>query len=275
MVRAMRSGITMPPFAVWSDPNVVVAMAREADEAGWDGFFLWDHVTWNPDWGGTPPIADPWLCLAAAATATSRVVLGTIVTPLARRRPQVLAREVVTLDHLSNGRALLGVGLGEDYEFTAYGESVTQRGARLDEALTVLDGLLGGEAFDFEGEHYEVHSPPTQPRPVNGRIPIWVGGHWPNPAPYARAARYDGVVPRKAGPPGTLLTTDDLRDIRAAVGREGDFDYVASGNTSSPDDTAEVASWADAGATWWLESLHPWGDADAMRARIAVGPPRV
>jgi len=265
----------MPPFAVWSDPKVVVAMAREADDAGWDGFFLWDHVTWNPDWGGTPPMADPWLCLAAAATATSRVVLGTIVTPLARRRPQVLAREIVTLDHLSNGRALLGVGLGEDFEFAAYGEPVAQRGARLDEALAVLEGLLGGDAFDFAGEHYEVHSPPTQPRPVNGRIPIWVGGHWPNTAPFARAARYDGVVPRKTGPPGTLLTTDDLRDIRAAVGRTGGFDYVASGNTASADDAAEVAAWADAGATWWLESLHPWGDADAMRARIAGGPPRV
>ena len=103
-------------------------MAAEAEAAGWDAFFLWDHVTWNPAWGGTPPMADPWLCLAAAATVTSRVPLGTMVTALARRRPQVVAREVVTLDHLSGGRAVLGVGLGDDYDYEAFGEPLTRSG---------------------------------------------------------------------------------------------------------------------------------------------------
>jgi alkanesulfonate monooxygenase SsuD/methylene tetrahydromethanopterin reductase-like flavin-dependent oxidoreductase (luciferase family) len=271
----MQYGVTLPAFVEWSDPRVVTAMAAEAEAAGWDAFFLWDHVTWNPEWGGTPPMADPWLCLAAAATRTSRVLLGTMVTPLARRRPQVVAREVVTLDQLSDGRAVLGVGLGEDFEFAAYGEPVTQRGARLDEALDVLVATLSGEAVDFDGDHFTVHSPPSLPTPVNGSVPIWVGGHWPNPAPFERARRFDGVVPRKAGPPGSVLTTDDLRDLRAAVGRDDDFAYVASGNTAGADDAAVVGEWEAAGATWWLESAYPFGGrAAAMRERIQAGPPR-
>jgi alkanesulfonate monooxygenase SsuD/methylene tetrahydromethanopterin reductase-like flavin-dependent oxidoreductase (luciferase family) len=271
----VRYALTLPPFSEWSDPRTVVEMAAEADAAGWDAFFLWDHVSWNPAWGGTPPIADPWLCLAAAATVTSHVWLGTIVTPLARRRPQKVAREIVTLDHLSGGRALLGVGLGDDYDYVTFGEPVDGRGARLDEALAVLTGLLSGEPVDHDGDHYVVHSPPALPPPVNGRVPIWVGGHWPHPAPFRRAARYDGVVPRKAAEQGGVLTVEDLVAIRAAVGRDDDaFAYVASGSTASPADTAPVDAWQAAGANWWLESLHPWGGgAEAMRARLRAGPP--
>jgi len=134
------------------------------------------------------------MCLAAVATVTSRVTVGPIVTPLSRRRPQMVAREVVTLDHLSHGRALLGVGLGEEFEYKAFGEPVRDRGSRLDEALIVLTGLLSGEAVDFEGEYLAVHCPPALPRPVNGSIPIWVGGDWPNRAPFVR-----GGAPRRRG----------------------------------------------------------------------------
>jgi alkanesulfonate monooxygenase SsuD/methylene tetrahydromethanopterin reductase-like flavin-dependent oxidoreductase (luciferase family) len=265
----VRYGVTLPPFYEWSDPRVVMEMAREADDAGWDGFFVWDHVTWDPAWGGTPPIADPWLCLAAAATVTSRVLLGPMVTPLVRRRPQQVAREIVTLDQLSGGRAVLGVGLGADYDFTAYGEPLVNRGARLDEALAVLTAMLTGETVDFEGEHYTIHSPPSLPPPVNGRVPIWMGGFLPNAAPFARAARYDGVVPNKQGP----LTPDDIVATREMVGRTDDYDYVASGNTASPSDS--LAEWEDAGATWWLESLYPFGGrAEPTRQRVKAGPPR-
>ncbi len=272
----MHYGVTLPPFSEWSEPRTIMEMAADADAAGWDAFFLWDHVTWNPAWGGTPPIADPWLCLAAAATVTSRVLLGTMVTPLPRRRPEKLAREVVTLDHLSGGRVVLGVGSGEDYDYEVFGEPLDRRGARLDEALAVVRGLLSGEPVDLDGDHFVVHSPPALPRPVNGTIPIWVGGQWPNPGPFARAARYDGVVPRKVGQErGEIFTTDDFTAMRAAVGRGDDFAYVASGLTTSPDDTAAVRAWEDAGATWWLESLHPWGGgAEGMRERVRAGPPR-
>jgi alkanesulfonate monooxygenase SsuD/methylene tetrahydromethanopterin reductase-like flavin-dependent oxidoreductase (luciferase family) len=271
----MRYGVTLPAFAEWSDPRTVMDIAAEAEVAGWDGFFLWDHVTWNPEWGGTPAMADPWMCLAAAATVTSRVTLGPIVTPLPRRRPQMVAREVVTLDHLSHGRALLGVGLGEEFEYKAFGEPVRDRGSRLDEALIVLTGLLSGEAVDFEGEYLVVHCPPALPRPVNGSIPIWVGGHWPNRAPFVRAGRYDGVVPRKVGQErGEVFTVGDLEALRAFVGREGDFDYVMSGLTTSPDDNDAVRRWEAAGPTWWLEALYPFGGAGArMRDRVRAGPP--
>jgi alkanesulfonate monooxygenase SsuD/methylene tetrahydromethanopterin reductase-like flavin-dependent oxidoreductase (luciferase family) len=272
----MQYGVTLPPFADWSDPRVVMQMAADAEAAGWDGFFLWDHVTWDPNWGGTPPIADPYLCLAAAATVTSSVVLGPMITPLARRRPQIVARAIVTLDHLSGGRAVLGVGLGADIDYAAYGEPVSRRGARLDECLTVLTGLLGGEAVDFAGAHLQVHSPPSLPRPVNGSLPIWIGGWWPNRAPFARAARFDGVVPGKVGQErGETLTIDDLHAIRAAVGRDDGFDYVLSGRTDSPSDTDAVQQWESAGATWWLENLYPWGGVDAMQSRLRAGPPRL
>jgi alkanesulfonate monooxygenase SsuD/methylene tetrahydromethanopterin reductase-like flavin-dependent oxidoreductase (luciferase family) len=253
-------------------------MAAEAEEAGWDAFFLWDHVSWNPDWGGSTPIADPWVCLAAAATATSRMQLGTMVTPLARRRPQKLARELVSLDQLSEGRAVLGVGLGDDFEYRAFGESLARRGARLDEALAVLRALLSGEPVDFDGDHYVIHSPPTLPLPVHGHVPIWVGGHWPNSAPFARAARFDGVVPRKQnGENGGFLTVEDFVAIRAAVGRDDDnFAYVVSGSTTSPTDLDMVQVWQEAGANWWLEALHPWGaDPGAMRDRLRAGPPKI
>jgi alkanesulfonate monooxygenase SsuD/methylene tetrahydromethanopterin reductase-like flavin-dependent oxidoreductase (luciferase family) len=274
---SVRYGVTLPPFGEWSNPRTVMEIAADADASGWDGFFLWDHVTWNPAWGGTPPIADPWMCLAAAATVTSRVSLGTMVTPLPRRRPQKVAREVVTVDHLSGGRVVLGVGLGDDYEYRAFGEPLDGRGARLDESLSILAGLFSGEPVDFEGKYYRIHSPPALPRPVHDRIPIWVGGHWPNRAPFARAARYDGVVPRKVGlERGEVFTVDDLVAIRAAVGRTDGYNYVVSGLTEGPADTAAIRTWEEAGATWWLESIHPWGGgAESMRNRVRAGPPRV
>lgn len=268
--------MTLPPFGEWSDPRTIMEMAVEAEAAGWDAFFLWDHVSWNPAWGGTPPIADPWVCLAAAATVTSRVLLGTMVTPVVRRRVQKLAREVVTLDHLSGGRAVLGVGLGDDFEYEAFGEPLAERGVRLDEALLVLTGLLSGEPVDFDGDHYVIHSPPHLPRPVHSTIPIWVGGHWPNPAPFARASHYNGVIPRKRDDGhGGVLTVEDFVAIRAAVGRDDDdFAYVASGSTASPADIAAIGAWQSAGATWWLEALHPWGGGvDSMRDRLVAGPP--
>jgi alkanesulfonate monooxygenase SsuD/methylene tetrahydromethanopterin reductase-like flavin-dependent oxidoreductase (luciferase family) len=236
----MRYGVTMPAFAEWSDPRTIMD-------------------------------------IAAAATVTSRVVLGPMVTTLPRRRPQMVAREAVTLDHLSGGRALLGVGLGADFEFAAFGEPMRGRGARLDEALTVLTGLLSGEAVDFDGEHFTTRSPPSLPKPVNGRIPIWVGGHWPNRAPFLRAARYDGVVPRKVGMErGDVFTVDDLEAMRALIGREGDFDYVMSGLTASPDATDAVRAWHAAGAMWWLEAIYSFGGAaEHMRDRVRAGPPSI
>src|SRR4051812_24607979 len=135
----MRFGITLPPFNDWSEPRTVMEMAAEAEAAGWDGFFLWDHVGWNPAWG-SPAIADPWLCLAAAATVTSRVLRGRWVTPLVGRRRQKGPGELVPLDRLSQGSVVFGVGLGAPEEYEMFGDRLGDRGAKLDESLAVLTG---------------------------------------------------------------------------------------------------------------------------------------
>src|SRR5919202_2140498 len=148
----MRYGVTVPNFGECFDPRTLAEMAREAEAAGWDGFFLWDHVQFMPT-----PTVDPWVALAAIALATERVRIGPLVTPLPRRRPVKLARETVSLDHLSNGRLVLGVGIGDpvQWEFGWFGEptEAKHRGAMLDEGLAILDGLWSGEPFAFSGAH--------------------------------------------------------------------------------------------------------------------------
>jgi alkanesulfonate monooxygenase SsuD/methylene tetrahydromethanopterin reductase-like flavin-dependent oxidoreductase (luciferase family) len=139
----MRAGVSIPPF---TDAATLVALGVEAERAGWDGVFFWDHVVWEPE--SRHDVHDPWVLLGAVAAGTERVRLGTLVTPLARRRPWVVAKHVTTLDHLSHGRAVLGVGLGEppDADFADFGDpgDPVHRGALLDEGLTLLDGLFRG-----------------------------------------------------------------------------------------------------------------------------------
>ena len=139
----VRFGISVPNFAEYADPRLLTALAREAEAAGWDGFFLWDHILIERSW--RMPMADPWVALAAIAAATERIRLGPLVTPLARRRPWKVARETVTLDHLSGGRTILGVGLGHppEAEYAAFGEEpdARVRALKLDEGLDVLTGL--------------------------------------------------------------------------------------------------------------------------------------
>ena len=142
----MRFAIDLPPFGLFSDPSLVADLAHEAEEAGWNGFFLWDHINYKlEDSSESVPIADPWIALAAIALRTTSIKLGPMVTPLARRRPWKLARETVTLDRLSGGRLVLGVGLGSDYdgEYSDFGEPPDARvhGAMLDEALAILTRL--------------------------------------------------------------------------------------------------------------------------------------
>ena len=191
----MRYGISVPNFGI---PAHLVELGHATEHAGWDGFFLWDHMLVDAD--DPFPINDPWVVLGAIAQTTERVRLGTLVTPVARRRPWKLARETVTLDHLSGGRAVLGVGLGEpgDAEFGAFGEPTDDRfrAERLDEGLEVLFGLWSGERFSFKGEHLTVDGATFLPRPVQSpRIPVWVAVVWPNRGPLRHAARCDGVAP--------------------------------------------------------------------------------
>lgn len=239
-------------------------------------------------------MADPWVALAAVAMRTSRIRIGTTVTPLPRRRPWKLAREATTLDHLSGGRLTLGVGIGggaDEWERLGEQPSLRERGAMLDEALEVLRGLWSGEPFSFDGRFYHVRDAHFLPRPLQQPgIPVWVGGFWPNKAPFRRAARWDGVFP--------LFDADDEAGELAQLGELAAFlarqpqrtpapDLVCMGFTpgAAPAEAAQiVARRAALGATWWLECIapfrmgvgfdEPW-PLDALRERVRQGPPRL
>src|SRR5215207_190903 len=218
---SVRYGVSVPNFGVGVDARAITELAREAEEAGWDGFFLWDHLlAFSP---GSVPVVDPWVALTAVALSTSRLRLGPMVTPLPRRRPVKLARETVSLDHLSGGRLVLGVGIGAmPYEWDYLDEEpdMRVRGAMLDEGLEVLTGLWTGEPFGHRGKYYRVsgeqdwraifYPPPLQ----EPRIPVWVAGTWPIKVPFRRAARWDGVCPIKVeGGRVHSMTPQDVLDM--------------------------------------------------------------
>lgn len=260
--------------------------ARLLESHGWDGFFTFDGIS-----NGPMPTWDPWVVLGAVATQTERVTLGTLVHPLSRRRPWKVAREALTVDHLSNGRLVLPVGLGtmEDRGFTHVHPEITdrkQRAERLDEALDILKLAWQGEPFSYAGTHYRVDDLVFQPRPVNGDIPVWVVGAWPSRRSVGRAVRYEGIIPELIGRDLTEspIDLDDMRKVTTWVrnhrtGTEP-FDQVTWGVTANGDsDVArtQVEACADAGATWWIESM--WDDDgipfDHLKRRIEQGPPRV
>ena len=258
MTEPMRSGLFMPIFDALADPALVARLSAEAEEAGWDGFFLWDHVRWREP---VVEVADAWITLAAIATATQAIRLGPMVTPLARRRPVKVARETATLDRLSGGRLTLGVGLGSDEwgsEYSITGEELDdrKRAKMLDEALEILQAAWSGELVRHRGEHYTVDAMRFLPRPVQRPVPIWVAGLYGKPRPLRRAARYQGFFPVNVEHP------DQLAEIAAAL-PEG-HDLVAS---LAPD--VDPAPYVEAGATWWVvEVAAESATADTLRGLL-------
>ncbi|HEX8981632.1 MAG TPA: LLM class flavin-dependent oxidoreductase [Ktedonobacterales bacterium] len=273
----MRYGFILPGGSA----RVVAESARAAEAAGWDGFFIADCV-WS---------VDPWVSLTAAAMVTERIRLGTMLTPISRRRPWTLASQTATLDDLSGGRVILAAGLGAiDTGFAEFGE-VTDRKTRaelMDEGLDIITGLWQGQPFNYDGKHYHVRettfSPP--PAPVQKpRIPIWMVGAWPRPKSMDRVARWDGLLPDKIGPTGERESVgpDDLRAMAAYLAERrpagaGPIDIVVEGETPGDDQAKAremVQPMRDAGATWWLESR--WGDGrdDEAQERLRQGPPRL
>jgi alkanesulfonate monooxygenase SsuD/methylene tetrahydromethanopterin reductase-like flavin-dependent oxidoreductase (luciferase family) len=270
-------GVFVPNFGPFFDPSTLAELAVEAEQAGWDGFFLWDHIAYAE----SPPVVDPWVALAAIASATDRVRIGALITPVARRRPWKLARETVSLDHLSGGRLIFGAGLGwsAPVEFAAFGEPTDDRAraAILDEGLDVLDRLWSGEAVEFDGEHFQVSSAPFLPRPVQRpRIPVWVGGVWPRPRPFARAARWDGVFPELAGEatPAPEDVTAIERTIAERRELESPFDIAISGSSEAGAARAMLEPYDSTGLTWWMEKAGPGfrHSVDELRRRIDAGP---
>jgi len=270
----MRSGLFLPPFDALADPSVVARLAAEAEEAGWHGVFVWDHVRWREP---VTDVADAWITLAAIATATHDIRLGPLVTPLARRRPVKVARETATLDRLSDGRLTLGVGLGSDRsgkELSITGEELNdrRRASMLDGALEILTAAWTGEPVYHRGEHYTVDGMRFLPRPVQRPgVPVWVGGYPGKAGPLRRAARYQGFFPVDLeGPDQLAEIVPDLASLRREFGKDlaESFDVVAA----LPPGT-DPAPYASAGATWWMVEF-PWDglSVDQVRGVIRDGP---
>jgi len=274
----VKLGLFLPPFGELADPGRVADLAVAAEEAGWSGFFLWDHILSRPG----VAVADAWITMAAAAAVTREIRLGAMVTPLSRRRPWVLAREVATLDRLSGGRLVLGVGLGDDgwKEFSSFGEVTDprERAVLLDDSLEALRQLLAGEQVAFEGQRLAVHSSPFLPRPVQDPMPVWVACRWPNRAPLARAARMAGCFPIFPGSPDVPAAADvsAVRDDLVARGAGDAYDLVIRCVLRRHDPgqrAATLAALEDAGATWVVEGLDPGVPAAEVEATVAAGPP--
>jgi alkanesulfonate monooxygenase SsuD/methylene tetrahydromethanopterin reductase-like flavin-dependent oxidoreductase (luciferase family) len=267
----VRYGTCVANIGTYADPRVTARVAAAAEENGWDGVFVWDHLAFV--WGS--PAADPWVTLSAVASATERVRIGTTVTPVARRRPHVLAQTVATLDVLSGGRVIFGAGLGGSAsEFGRFGEPTDPkvRAAMLDEGLDLLRRLWAGEHVSHRGLHYLVEGVTLAPLPLQERIPIWIGGN--RPASLRRAARWDGWVADSADPTGMVLSPDDvgrsLATIRAHHDSGEPFEVAVVGRA----DEADPHAYAAAGAGWWLEGVNDRrGPLDSMLALVEAGPP--
>jgi alkanesulfonate monooxygenase SsuD/methylene tetrahydromethanopterin reductase-like flavin-dependent oxidoreductase (luciferase family) len=249
-----RRAIFVAPFEELSEPALVAELAAKAERKGWDGFFVWDHVAYREP---VRALADPWVTLAAVAMRTERVKIGPLVTPLPRRRPHQLARETVTLDRLSRGRLILGVGLGSEvtgeFDPARFGEEGDQkaRAKLLDDGL---DRLLAYWDGGFE------------PRPVQyPRIPIWVAARWPKRKPLRRAARYDGLFPIDL--PGPEALHELAGEIDGMRQDDGPFDLVAEADPGT-----DPAPWVEAGATWFLTSFGHQPTRAEVEAAIDAGP---
>jgi alkanesulfonate monooxygenase SsuD/methylene tetrahydromethanopterin reductase-like flavin-dependent oxidoreductase (luciferase family) len=272
----MKFGFVLP----FGNARVAADFAREAETAGWDGFFVWE-----PIWG-----VDAWVALTAAAMQTERIRLGTLLSPLSRMRPWKLASEAVTLDRLSQGRVIISIGLGApEVGFADFGEEtdLKTRAELLDESLDIIEQLWTGKPFVYQGKHYQVNLPQlpdTIPLPFQtGGIPIWSVGAWKRPKSMQRVLRCDGLLPYvlpKDGE-GRPPTHAEVREMKAWVEarrtKSTPFDIIVEGETpgDAPEKGREItAEWSAAGATWWIEAR--WNDKtqDEILTRIRQGPPR-
>ncbi len=271
----LRKGVGLPTVGEFGDPAVLLELAVAAEERGWDGVFLWDHLLYHDQsW----PVANPTVTLGAIAAGTGRIRLGNLMTILPRRRAQTVAREAVTLDRLSGGRLVFGAALGSmDEEYAAFGEdpALRTRAARLDESLQVLTRLWSGGPVSYRGRYLTVDGVRMVPGPVQRpRIPVWCAGRWPGRAGFRRAARWDGAMPtfadygrERAVPPEELAAVVEF--LRAERGSLDGFDIVMQGWSPRQD----PAVYAQVGLTWWIEAMGWWrGGVAEARERIAAGP---
>jgi alkanesulfonate monooxygenase SsuD/methylene tetrahydromethanopterin reductase-like flavin-dependent oxidoreductase (luciferase family) len=287
----MRHGMYLPNQGPFADVRLLADLARDAEECGWDGLFLWDEIF--PIWSHVgrlqrevergerwSEVVDTFVALTVIAAATRSIRFGALVTAVARMRPGTFAQQTATLDSFSGGRLVVGVGLGDPAEqFAAFGEETDARvrASMVDEFLALVAELWSGRTVDFRGTHYTARGVALSPRPVQQpRIPVWIGGYAGNRPPRRRAARWDGYVPASGGWPDEVVSPDAYRTIAADIGAErtsdAPFDLVVIGDAEgTAPDRATYADYAGAGVTWLLAQALSVDDA---RARIRQGPPR-
>lgn len=277
----MQYGLVFPNVGVYGDVHVLADLAYQAEQAGWDGVFLWDSMQVPT----VSPTSDPWIALAAVAMRTQRIKIGPQVAIPPRRRPWQLAREVVTLDHLSNGRLILGVGAGDsegDRGFSIFGEEmdIKKRAEMLDESLAIWQGLWSGQPFSFSGKHYHFDEITFLPTPVQKPgIPIWVGWMGQRKKPMERSVRFDGASP--IGLHDYALTPEEIRALKQFVVERrtstSPFDIVTPGPVfdavHSDQARARLRAHAEAGATWSLQHIWPQNPVNSVRTSLLQGPP--
>lgn len=285
----MKFGISIKNGGKFSDINEVIDLAIDAEEAGWDGLFPWDHIIHVGT--GEVSMFDPWIALAGIAANTKKIKLGPMITPLARRRPWKVARETVSLDHLSKGRLILGVGLGATLknDFKRFGDETDSkiRAEKLDESLDILQGLWKGDPFTYAGKHYSVAEDTTfLPKPYGDKpkIPIWMGGgswSW-STKPFRRAARFEGTFPEFKDKNGENVAKyyEKLAEfIKKQRGHTRDFDFVNLGK--APRRETSIKEYfkpiIQSGVlSWWVERVYQWkGDIKEIREKIREGPPDI
>ncbi|ONI71556.1 luciferase [Kribbella sp. ALI-6-A] len=258
----MKFSVTFGAVGEGRDPRGLAEFARIAEASGWDAVFLEDYLVYQGD--DSVPTYDPWVCLAAMACATSRIRLGTTVTPLPRRHPWKVAAEAVALDHLSGGRMMLGVGIGDPSDPFLPQASPRVLAEMLDEGLEVIDALWSGEPVHHHGKHYQLDGVRLSARPVQRpRIPVWIGGNLLIPAVRRRILRWDGSCAYKGPTTASLpILPEDVRSLRSERG--DDFAIKVSGG--------DPAAFAAAGATWWGRWIAPGPTTEAERI-LRAGPP--
>jgi len=274
----MKHGLFLPPFDGLADVERMADLAVLAEETGWDGFFVWDHLCYRAP---VHDILDPYICLAVIAARTQRILLGPMVTPLIRCRPQVVARQAVALDRLSKGRLVMGFGIGDDYpgsELACFGEltDAVDRGRALDEGLAIFLGLVSGEEVNISGEFLTAREVAFQPRSYHPKgITVWIAGRWPNRAPIRRAARHQGMVIIQMTEPEQV---GQLKTRLAQAGADFDcFDIVVWGQRDEQmeyRDDERYSQWTEAGVSWFLTGPGPFNLVyDEVREYVAGGPP--
>ena len=278
----MKFGVYAPNFGdTFGNPLLVTELAVEAEKAGWDGFFLWDHIMSAEE--GFPDTVDPFIALTSIAENTEKIHIGTTVTPLPRRRPWKLARETVTLDLLSEGRLILGIGLGGSSENSLMNEETNPRimAKMADEQLEILHGLWSGEEFSYHGKYYKIDEVRFLPRPVqNPRIKLWGAGTWPKKGPFRRAAKLDGVIPLSVDYRNPL-TPDDFRNMIEYMENHGlgypyDVVEISFDCTKNDDKKRSIHEFRDAGVNWWLELVSDWnGSYEKIKDIIMQGPTQI